>query len=114
MTETAVLEKAEKRKKGAACEPARAMIAQEPAEPLVRTPHRSASSLVRASRRTMGTVAHHLANAASHTFQMANRLVPYGRIQPRWAPAPLTKNPEPNLPPPCLPQETHSLCPKSV
>ncbi|HMC83520.1 MAG TPA: radical SAM protein [Candidatus Polarisedimenticolia bacterium] len=114
MTETAVLEKAEKRKKGTACEPARAMIAQEPAEPLVRTPHRSASSLVRASRRTMGTVAHHLANAAWHTFQMANRLVPYGRIQPRWAPAPLLKSRERSLPPLGFPRETDSLCPKCV
>src|SRR5437867_1786936 len=113
MSQTAVLDKATK-KKGTAGEPARVVSFTDPVSPLVRRPRKPTNPLVVASRRVMGTVVHNAANAAWHTFQAANRLVPYGRIQPKWAPAPLLKSKERSLPPLGFPRETDSLCPKCV
>jgi len=115
MSEIAVLEEQkEKRKRGTAAEPARAVEAHRPEGPLVKVARRPASPLARALRRSLGGATRHLANAAWHTFQTANRLVPYARLQPGWAHAPLLKSEERSRPPLGFPRETDSLCPKCV
>jgi hypothetical protein len=113
MSQTAVL-KEEKRKRGTASEPARAVATQTPRETRIRLPRKPSGPLARAARRVGGAAVHHLANAAWHTFQAVNRLVPYGRIHPKWAPAPLLKSQERSRPPLGFPRETDSLCPKCV
>jgi uncharacterized radical SAM superfamily Fe-S cluster-containing enzyme len=54
------------------------------------------------------------ANVAWHAFQAVNRRVPYGSIQPKWAPAPLLKSKERTFPELGFPRETDSLCPECV
>ncbi len=116
MGQTAVLrdEKEARRKRGTASEPARAVALQKPVEPLVKLPRKPTHPLKVATRKVVGTLTHQLANAAWNTFQAANRVLPYGRIQPRWAPAPLLKSNERSKPPLGFPRETDSLCPKCV
>jgi hypothetical protein len=55
-----------------------------------------------------------IANLAWHTFQAVNRLVPYGSMQPKWAPAPLQKSKDRSFPEFGFPRETDSLCPECV
>jgi len=54
------------------------------------------------------------ANAGWHAFQVVNKRVPYRRIQPKWAPAPLLKTSERSFPELGYPRETDSLCPRCV
>ncbi|MFQ5702374.1 MAG: radical SAM protein, partial [Acidobacteriota bacterium] len=54
------------------------------------------------------------ASLAWHAFQVVNRRVPYRRIQPKWAPAPLLKSHERTMPELGFPRETDSLCPGCV
>ncbi len=115
MSQIAVVrEQKEKRKRGTASEPVRVVAIQKPAGSLVTVARKPRSPLVRASRKILGGAARQLANAAWHTFQTANRVVPYSRFQPRWAPAPLLKSSERSKPPLGFPRETDSLCPKCV
>src|SRR5262245_59076595 len=55
-----------------------------------------------------------MANVAWHGFQVVNRHVPYGAMQPKWAPAPLLKTKERTFPQLGFPRETDSLCPQCV
>ena len=115
MSQIAVLrERKEKRKRGTASEPVRVEAALKPSGSLVHVARKPKNPLARASRRILGGTAHHLASAAWHTFQAANRMVPSARFQPRWAPAPLLKSSEQSKPPLGFPRETDSLCPKCV
>ncbi len=54
------------------------------------------------------------AAAAWHTFQAVNRKIPYGTLQPKWAPAPLLKSHERTFPELGYPRQTDSLCPGCV
>ena len=54
------------------------------------------------------------ADVAWHALQAANRLFPEGKIQPKWAPAPLAKSRERSFPTLGIPRETDSLCPGCV
>ena len=54
------------------------------------------------------------ATVAWHAFQAVNRLIPYRRLQPKWAPAPLMKSSERTFPQLGFPRETDSLCPACV
>jgi uncharacterized radical SAM superfamily Fe-S cluster-containing enzyme len=54
------------------------------------------------------------ANLAWHAFQAVNRRVPFGSVQPKWAPAPLLKSHERSFPELGFPRETDSLCPECV
>jgi uncharacterized radical SAM superfamily Fe-S cluster-containing enzyme len=54
------------------------------------------------------------ANLAWHAFQAVNRRVPFGSVQPKWAPAPLMKSHERSFPELGFPRETDSLCPECV
>ncbi|MCI0341238.1 MAG: radical SAM protein [Planctomycetales bacterium] len=47
-------------------------------------------------------------------MRAVNRFLPEGRIQPKWAPAPLLKSRERSFPVLGLPRETDSLCPRCV
>jgi len=115
MSQTAVLpEQRQKRKKGTAGEPIRAVHVGSEDVSLVRSAARPRSTAVRTARRWMGSAAHHLANTAWMTFQAANRIVPQKRLHPKWAPAPLLKSYERSKPPLGFPRETDSLCPKCV
>jgi len=55
-----------------------------------------------------------IANLAWFTFQAVNRRIPYGTMQPKWAPAPLQKSHERSFPELGFPRETDSLCPECV
>jgi hypothetical protein len=55
-----------------------------------------------------------VANLSWHAFQVVNRRIPYGRLQPKWAPAPLLKSKERTFPQLGFPRETDSLCPQCV
>jgi tetraether lipid synthase len=55
-----------------------------------------------------------LANVIWHAFQLVNRRIPYGVLQPRWAPAPLLKSRQRTFPQLGFPRETDSLCPQCV
>ena len=55
-----------------------------------------------------------LANLTWHAFQAVNRRVPYGVIQPKWAPAPLLKSKDRTFPQLGFPRQTDSLCPQCV
>ncbi|HEV8377034.1 MAG TPA: hypothetical protein VGR38_12460, partial [Candidatus Polarisedimenticolia bacterium] len=115
MSQTAVLQdEREKRKKGTASEPVRAVSTQKPNGPLVKRAAKPRNPAVRAGRMAFGSIAHHLANAGWNTLQVFNRLVPEKRVQPKWAPAPLLKSYERSKPPLGFPRETDSLCPKCV
>ena len=115
MSQTAVLrEQKAKKKRGTAAEPFRAAALRKPAGSPVNAAPKPTDSRVRLSRKILGRTARHLADVAWHTFQAANRLVPYGRFQPRWAPALLLKSSERSKPPLGFPRETDSLCPKCV
>ncbi len=54
------------------------------------------------------------AGVAWHAFQAINRRLPYGTLQPKWAPAPLLKSHERTFPQLGFPRETDSLCPQCV
>jgi uncharacterized radical SAM superfamily Fe-S cluster-containing enzyme len=54
------------------------------------------------------------ANLAWHAFQVVNRRLPYGQMQPKWAPAPLLKSKDRTFPQLGFPRETDSLCPQCV
>ena len=116
MSQVAVLpeRKEKRRKRGTASEPARAPAAQNSTECRVQPARKPSNPLVRASRKVFGGMTHYLAEAAWHTFQAANRLVPYPRLQPKWAPSPLLKSNERSKPPLGFPRETDSLCPRCV
>ena len=115
MSQTAVLqEEKQRRKKGTASEPVRAVSNPKIGAPLVKHAARPRTVAKRVARRVIGSVAHHLANTAWSTFQAANRMVPQKRVQPNWAPAPLLKSYERSKPPLGFPRETDSLCPKCV
>jgi hypothetical protein len=55
-----------------------------------------------------------IANLAWHTFQAINRMMPYGVVHPKWAPAPLLKSHQRTFPELGFPRETDSLCPQCV
>jgi tetraether lipid synthase len=115
MSQAAVLhEEKQKRKKGTASEPARAISIRKASAPLVKPAARPRSVTARATRWVIGTLAHHMANTAWSTFQAANRMVPRKRLHPKWAPAPLLKSYERSKPPLGFPRDTDSLCPKCV
>ena len=130
MSHTAVLhERKAEKKRGTAAEPVRAAALRKPAgSPVnafpvnafpvnafpVNAAPRPADPRVRLSRRILGRTARHLSDAAWHALQAANRLVPSGRFQPSWAPAPLLKSSERSRPPLGFPRKTDSLCPKCV
>jgi len=115
MSQAAVLhEEKQKRKKGTGSEPVRAVSIPKINEPLVKHAAKPGGPAGRAARRVIGSLAHHLANTAWSTFQVANRMLPQKRVQPNWAPAPLLKSYERSKPPLGFPRETDSLCPKCV
>ena len=62
----------------------------------------------------IGTGLKGAANLAWHAFQAVNRRIPYGQIQPKWAPAPLIKSKDRTFPQLGFPRETDSLCPQCV
>jgi uncharacterized radical SAM superfamily Fe-S cluster-containing enzyme len=62
----------------------------------------------------VGTGLKGAANLAWHAFQTVNRRVPFGSVQPKWAPAPLLKSHERSFPELGFPRETDSLCPECV
>src|SRR5262245_29783801 len=93
MSQAAVLQdEKQRRKKGTAGEPVRAVDIRKAAAPLVRKARRSNSAARLFSRGILGPLAHHLANAAWHSFQTVNRVIPQKSMQPKWAPAPLLKS----------------------
>jgi len=115
MSQTAVLhEEKQKRKKGTASEPVRAVTIPKVSAPQVKPAVKPGGVATRAARRVIGSMAHHLANTAWNTFQAANRMIPQKRVQPNWAPAPLLKSYERSKPPLGFPRETDSLCPKCI
>ncbi len=115
MSQTEVLREREvKTERGAEAEPVRAASLGKAAGSPVNAAPRSTDSRVSLSRRILGRTARRMADAAWHALQAANRLVPSGRFQPRWAPAPLLKSGERSSPPLGFPRETDSLCPKCV
>ncbi len=62
----------------------------------------------------VGVALRGVANVSWHLFQAVNRRIPYGRLQPKWAPAPLLKSKERTFPQLGFPRETDSLCPQCV
>jgi uncharacterized radical SAM superfamily Fe-S cluster-containing enzyme len=58
----------------------------------------------------LSVVAHGLWRVA----EVVNARLPEGRVQPKWAPAPLLKSREKSRPPLGVPRETDSLCPQCV
>jgi hypothetical protein len=55
-----------------------------------------------------------LANGIWKVARFVNDRLPEGRLQPKWAPAPLLKSRERTRPPLGVPRETDSLCPQCV
>ena len=55
-----------------------------------------------------------LANGIWKLAGLVNDRLPEGRVQPKWAPAPLLKSREKSKPPLGVPRETDSLCPQCV
>ncbi len=103
-----------RKKRGTAGEPARGALPGKTTGNPIGTVPGPANSRTSLSRKILGGTARRLASAAWHALQAANRLVPYGRFQPHWAPAPLLKSGERSAPPLGFPRETDSLCPKCI